>query len=48
MPGEREPVRAVVVEILPSLTYRLEIEGSRAEVIAHPAPAAGKNLYGFG
>ncbi|MGO9240972.1 MAG: translation initiation factor IF-1 [Bryobacteraceae bacterium] len=43
MPGDREPVRAVVVEILPSLAYRLEVEGSRAEVIAHPAGAAGKN-----
>jgi translation initiation factor IF-1 len=44
MPGDREPVRAVVVEILPSLTYRLEVEGSRAEIIAHPARAARKNF----
>ena len=44
MPGESEPVRAVVVEILPSLTYRLELEGSRAEVIAHQARAGGKNF----
>jgi len=44
MPGERKPVRAVVVEILPSLAYRLEVEGSRAEVIAHPAKAAEKNF----
>ena len=36
--------RAVVVEILPSLTYRLEVEGSRAEVIAHPGKAAGTNF----
>jgi translation initiation factor IF-1 len=38
------PERAVVVEILPSLTYRLEVEGSRAEVIAHPGKAAGTNF----
>ena len=44
MPEDREPVRAVVVEILPSLTYRLEVEGSRADIIAHPAGAAGKNF----
>ena len=37
-------MRAVVVEILPSLAYRLEVEGSRAEVIAHPAKAAEKNF----
>jgi translation initiation factor IF-1 len=44
--SEREvaPERAVVVEILPSLTYRLEVEGSRAEVIAHPGKAAGTNF----
>lgn len=36
--------RAVVVEILPSRTYRLEVEGSRAEVIAHPGKAAGTNF----
>jgi translation initiation factor IF-1 len=36
--------RAVVVEILPSLTYRLEVEGSRAEVIAHPGKAAATNF----
>jgi len=36
--------RAVVVEILPSLTFRLEVEGSRAEVIAHPGKAASTNF----
>lgn len=44
MPADRVPERAVVVEILPSLSYRLEVEGSRAEVIAHPAKAAGRNF----
>lgn len=44
MPAEREPERAVVVEILPSLAYRLEVEGSRAEVIAHPAKVTGRNF----
>jgi translation initiation factor IF-1 len=44
MPAGRQPERAVVVEILPSLSYRLEVEGSRAEVIAHPAGAAGRNF----
>jgi translation initiation factor IF-1 len=43
MPAERQPERAVVVEILPSLSYRLEVEGSRAEVIAHPG-RAGRNF----
>ena len=38
------PERALVVEILPSLAYRLEVEGSRAEVIAHPAKAASTNF----
>jgi translation initiation factor IF-1 len=38
------PERAVVVEILPSLAYRLEVEGSRAEVIAHPGKAAITNF----
>jgi len=36
--------RAVVVEILPSLTYRLEVEGSRAQVIAHSGKATGTNF----
>ena len=36
--------RAVVVEILPSLTYRLEVEGSRAEVIAHPGKSTATNF----
>jgi translation initiation factor IF-1 len=40
----KEPLRAVVVEILPSLTYRLEVESSRAEVIAHPAKASSRNF----
>ena len=48
MAGEREsvraPVRATLVEILPALTYRLELEGSRAEVIAHAGPAAGRGF----
>jgi translation initiation factor IF-1 len=44
MPAERKPERAVVVEILPSLSYRLEMEGSRAEVIAHPGNAASRNF----
>jgi translation initiation factor IF-1 len=44
MAADREPERAVVVEILPSLTYRLEVEGSRAEVVAHPARTAGRNF----
>lgn len=44
MPADREPERAVVVEILPSLAYRLEVEGSRAEVIAHPAKVSGRNF----
>jgi translation initiation factor IF-1 len=39
----REPVKAVVVEILPQLTYRLEVAGSGAEVLAHPAGSAGRN-----
>lgn len=34
----------MVVEILPSLAYRLEVEGSRAEVIAHPAKVTGRNF----
>jgi len=44
MPAGRRQERAVVVEILPSLSYRLEMEGSRAEVIAHPGSAAGTNF----
>ena len=39
-----EPVRAVVVELLPSLAYRLEVEGSRAEVIAHPAAGSKRSF----
>ncbi len=36
--------RAVVVEILPSLTYRWEVEGSRAEGSAHAGKATATNF----
>jgi translation initiation factor IF-1 len=44
MPGRAEGRRAKVVEILPSLTYRVELEGSRAGVIAHLARARERNF----
>jgi translation initiation factor IF-1 len=36
--------RAKVVEILPSLTYRVELEGPRSEVIAHLGRAVERNF----
>ena len=44
MRQEPEPVKAVVVELLPSLAYRLEVEASGAEVIAHPAAGTKRSF----
>lgn len=35
--------RAVVIEILPSAAYRVEL-GSRQQVVAHLAPAVNRNF----
>lgn len=35
--------RAVVIEILPSAAYRVEL-GSRSQVVAHLAPAVQRNF----
>ena len=38
-----EPVEAVVVELLPAATYRLELK-DRRQVIAHLAPSAQRGF----
>lgn len=46
MPGRKRAaaVEAVVVEILPSAAYRLELVARREQVIGHLAPTAERNF----
>jgi len=43
-----EPVEAVVVELLPQALIRLELTGSKRQILAHAAGSREVNLYDCG